>query len=124
MLPAAIPHRALPVLGVVPRIEPRTVRVSLTDRCDLACVYCRPSRSDGYLEKRLGDEAWKAMVQALVQAGVKRFRITGGQRLVHPRVPELVAYVASLGVEDLALTTNATQPDPLSRPLRDAGLRR
>lgn len=124
MPPAAQPHRSLPVLGVSPRIEPRTVRVSLTDRCDLACVYCRPSRSDGYLEKRLDDDAWKAMVRALVQAGVTRFRVTGGEPLLHPRVTELVAFVASLGVEDLALTTNATQLERLARPLRDAGLQR
>jgi GTP 3',8-cyclase len=121
---AAQPHRSLPVLGVKPRVEPRTVRLSLTDRCDLACVYCRPSRSDGYLEKRLDDDAWKAMVHALVQAGVRRVRITGGEPLLHPRVTELVAFVASLGVEDLALTTNATLLDGLARQLRDAGLRR
>jgi len=107
-----------------PRVEPRTVRVSLTDRCDLACVYCRPSRSDGYLEKRLEDEAWRAMVRALVQAGVRRVRITGGEPLLHPRVTELVAFVASLGVDDLALTTNATLLEKLAQPLRDAGLRR
>jgi cyclic pyranopterin phosphate synthase len=117
-------HRSLPLAGHVPRIEPRTVRISLTDRCDLACVYCRPSRSDGYLEKRLDDDAWRAMVQALVQAGVRRVRITGGEPLLHPRVTELVRYVASLGVEDLALTTNATLLEKLARPLRDAGLRR
>jgi cyclic pyranopterin phosphate synthase len=124
MLPSVVPHRSLPVLGIAPRIEPRTVRISLTDRCDLACMYCRPSRSDGYLERRLGDDAWRAMVRALVQKGVRRFRITGGEPLLHPRVTELVAYVASLGVEDLALTTNATQLEPLARPLREAGLRR
>jgi cyclic pyranopterin phosphate synthase len=64
------------------------------------------------------------MVRALVQAGVRRVRITGGEPLLHPRVTELVAFVASLGVEDLALTTNATQLERLARPLRDAGLRR
>jgi len=100
------------------------VRVSLTDRCDLACVYCRPSRNDGYLEKRLQDDAWRAMVRALVQAGVRRVRITGGEPLLHPRVTELIAYVASLGVEDLALTTNATLLEKLAGPLRQAGLRR
>jgi cyclic pyranopterin phosphate synthase len=126
MLPAETPRRSLPLLATAasPRVEPRTVRVSLTDRCDLACVYCRPSRNDGYLEKRLDDAAWKAMVQALVQAGVRRVRITGGEPLLHPRVTELVAFVASLGVEDLALTTNATQLARLAVPLRDAGLRR
>src|SRR5271163_2911101 len=116
--------RSLPVAGSSSRVPPRTVRLSLTDRCDLACVYCRPSRSDGYLEKRLDDEAWRAMVRALVQAGVRRVRITGGEPLLHPRVTELVRYVASLGVEDLALTTNATLLAKLARPLRDAGLRR
>jgi cyclic pyranopterin phosphate synthase len=117
------PHRSLPVLGA-PRIEPRSVRLSLTDRCDLACVYCRPSRSDGYFEKRLDDEAWKAMVTALVRAGVRRVRFTGGEPLLHPHVVDLVAFVASLGVEDLALTTNATGLERLARPLREAGLRR
>jgi cyclic pyranopterin phosphate synthase len=117
-------RRSLPLLAVAPRIDPKTVRVSLTDRCDLACVYCRPSRSDGYLEKRLEDGAWRAMVRALVAAGVRRVRITGGEPLLHPRVTELVAFVASLGVDDLALTTNATLLEKLARPLRDAGLRR
>jgi cyclic pyranopterin phosphate synthase len=106
------------------RVAPRTVRLSITDRCDLACVYCRPSRSDGYLEKRLDDAAWKAMVRALVGAGVRRVRITGGEPLVHPRVVELVAFVAALGVEDLALTTNATCLEWLAQPLREAGLQR
>jgi cyclic pyranopterin phosphate synthase len=87
-------------------------------------VYCRPSRSDGYLEKRLDDEAWKTTVRALIAAGVRRIRITGGEPLLHARVVERVAFVASLGVDDLALTTNGTRLAGLARPLRDAGLRR
>src|SRR5579863_4204079 len=94
-------RRALPLAPS--RLAPRTVRISLTDRCDLACVYCRPSRNDGYFERRLDDDAWKAMVRGLVQAGVRRVRITGGEPLLHPRVVELVAFVASLGVEDLEI---------------------
>jgi cyclic pyranopterin phosphate synthase len=105
-------------------MDPRTVRISLTDRCDMACVYCRPSRNDGYLERRLDDDAWRSMVRALVRSGVTRVRITGGEPLLHPRVTELVAFVASLGVEDLALTTNATLLERLALPLREAGLRR
>jgi cyclic pyranopterin phosphate synthase len=127
------PRRSLPLVGQVrghghvpaeAKPQPRTVRVSLTDRCDLACVYCRPSRNDGYLEKRLDDDAWRAMTRALVEAGVRRVRITGGEPLLHPRVTEMVAHIASLGVEDLALTTNATQLERLAVPLRRAGLRR
>jgi cyclic pyranopterin phosphate synthase len=100
------------------------VRVSLTDRCDLACVYCRPSRSDGYFEERLDERGWQAMVAGLVRAGVRRVRITGGEPLIYPRVAEMIAYVASLGVDDIALTTNATRLRDLAPKLREAGLRR
>ncbi len=122
-LPARAARRPLPI-ATAPRVPPRSVRLSLTDRCDMACVYCRPSRSDGYLEKRLDDESWKVMVTALVRGGVRRVRLTGGEPLLHPRVVELVRFVASLGVDDLALTTNATLLAPLAAPLREAGLRR
>jgi GTP 3',8-cyclase len=124
MHPVPTARRSLPLAVAGPQHPPRTVRISLTDRCDLACVYCRPSRSDGYLERRLDDDAWKSMVRALVQAGVRRVRLTGGEPLLHPRVVELIAFIASLGVEDLALTTNATRLEDLARPMRDAGLRR
>ncbi len=103
---------------------PRSVRVSLTDRCDLACVYCRPSRSDGYLEQRLEPHGWRVMIEGLAEAGVRRVRITGGEPLLHPRVVEMVSFVASLGFEDIALTTNATQLEPLAASLRAAGLMR
>jgi cyclic pyranopterin phosphate synthase len=103
---------------------PGSVRVSLTDRCDLACVYCRPSRSDGYLEERLDERTWRTMIDGLVRSGVRRVRITGGEPLLYPRVVEMVAYAASLGVEDLALTTNATMLEKLAVPLARAGLQR
>ncbi|MFI5303062.1 MAG: GTP 3',8-cyclase MoaA, partial [Polyangiales bacterium] len=113
--------------SLVDRVEPRAVRLSITDRCDLACVYCRPSRSDGYLpaSARLEVDDWRVIVRGLVDRGVRRVRITGGEPLVHPDVVEIVAAVAAIpGVEDLALTTNATQLRRLARPLHDAGLRR
>src|SRR5258707_13718813 len=87
---------------------PRSARVSVTDRCHLACVYCRHSRSDGYLEDRLDDAGWRTMLEALARSGVRRVRITGGEPLLHPRVVDMVAFATSLGFEDLALTTNAT----------------
>jgi len=122
--PRRPPGRSLPIADRRATPPPATVRLSITDRCDLACVYCRPSRRDGYHENRLDDDAWKTMVVALVRAGVRRVRVTGGEPLMHPRVVDLVAFVASLGVDDLALTTNGTRLDTLARPLRDAGLRR
>jgi cyclic pyranopterin phosphate synthase len=111
-------------LASAERPPPQTARVSLTDRCDLACVYCRPSRRDGYLDERMSDETREEMLRALVAAGIRRIRLTGGEPLLHPRVVGLVGFLASLGVEDIALTTNATLLAPLARPLREAGLHR
>jgi GTP 3',8-cyclase len=116
---------ALPLLAAqVERVAPRSVRLSLTDRCDLACIYCRPHRSDGYVSERLDLAAWKVMVQGLVRAGVRRVRLTGGEPLLSPFVVDVVRHLGALGLEDLALTTNATRLARLARPLRDAGLRR
>jgi cyclic pyranopterin phosphate synthase len=122
-LPLVVEAAHVPEVTEPPR-EPRAVRLSLTDRCDLACVYCRPSRSDGYFEQRLGEEAWRTMVRALLRSGIRRVRITGGEPLLHPHVVEMVRFLSEQGLEDLALTTNATQLARLARPLRDAGLRR
>src|SRR5258708_7636864 len=102
--------RALPILPVAakaPATPPTSVRLSLTDGCDLACIYCRPDKNDGYLDETLDLAAWKTMVGGLVQAGVRRVRITGGEPLLHPQVVAMVGHLATLGLEDLALTPNA-----------------
>jgi len=125
-------RRALPVLGArspvptrqEPGLPPRSVRVSVTDRCDFACTYCRPSRNDGYVEGRLSTSAWRTMFEALQRAGVRRVRLTGGEPLIHPEIISIVAHLSRLGFEDLALTTNASQLARLARPLREAGLHR
>ena len=106
------------------KTPPRSVRLSLTDRCDLACVYCRPHRHDGYLEEKLGDAAFETMARGLVRSGVRRVRLTGGEPLLHPDVVARVAFLAGLGLDDLAMTTNATRLARLAAPLRRAGLRR
>jgi GTP 3',8-cyclase len=105
-------------------LPPRSVRVSLTDRCDLACVYCRPSRSDGYAVDRLDLPALRTLLDGLLLAGVRRVRFTGGEPLLSPHVVEAVRYASSLGADDIALTTNGTLLTRLAAPLRAAGLRR
>jgi cyclic pyranopterin phosphate synthase len=126
------PRRSLPIardsgqvtdkarpLAVPP---PRSVRISVTDRCDFACTYCRPSRNDGYAEGRLMIPAWTTMFEGLSRAGVRRVRLTGGEPLIHPEIVAIVAHLSSLGFEDLALTTNASQLARLAGPLKAAGL--
>jgi GTP 3',8-cyclase len=70
------------------------------------------------------DAAWKAMVAGLVKAGVRRIRLTGGEPLLHPHAVELIEHLSTLGLEDIALTTNATRLEKLAAPLRRAGLAR
>ncbi|MDO9015841.1 MAG: GTP 3',8-cyclase MoaA [Deltaproteobacteria bacterium] len=128
-------HVALPMLRDVPAPRPgvtverasaRLVRISLTDRCDMACVYCRPSERGAYLpaDERLSVAQWEAVLRGLLAEGVRRVRITGGEPLLHRDVVEVVRRVAALGVDDLALTTNASRLAALAGPLRAAGLRR
>ena len=107
-----------------PGIPPRSVRLSVTDRCDFACTYCRPSRSDGYSDGRLLTSAWRTMFEALHVAGVRRVRLTGGEPLVHPEIVSIVNHLSTIGFEDVALTTNASQLARLAKPLREAGLHR
>jgi GTP 3',8-cyclase len=103
---------------------PGSVRVSLTDRCDLACVYCRPSRRDGYLDSRLDEAGWRSMLDGLAEAGVRRIRFTGGEPLLYRALEQVVAHAARLGFEDIALTTNATRLAERACALRAAGLQR
>ncbi len=107
-----------------PGTPPRSVRLSLTDRCDLACIYCRPHKQDGYMDERLDLEAWQTMVRGLVVAGVRRGRLTGGEPLLHRDLVAVVRFLGTLGLDDLAVTTNATRLEKLAVPLREAGLRR
>ena len=120
---------ARPTARSAPLVDPFAraityLRVSVTDRCDFACTYCRPSRNDGYADGRLLTSSWRTMFEALRDAGVRRVRLTGGEPLIHPEILPIVSFLASLGFEDLALTTNASQLTRLAAPLREAGLHR
>lgn len=122
--------RSLPMVrepappALVERPSARSVRLSITDRCDFACTYCRPSKQDGYSEQQLDLAAWCTLVDGLVASGVQRFRLTGGEPLLHPGIVQIVREIAARGVSDLALTTNASRLEKLAVPLRAAGLHR
>jgi cyclic pyranopterin phosphate synthase len=110
--------------GAVVGVAPRAVRVSLTDRCDLACIYCRPHRHDGYFAERMGSEGWRTLARALFDEGIERVRFTGGEPLLHREAVEIVRDFARLPFRDLALTTNGVRLARFAAPLRDAGLHR
>ena len=105
----------------------RSLRLSITDRCNLRCGYCMPEESYAWLPRKdlLTLEEHVALVGTLAPLGVSRVRITGGEPLLRRNVPELVRGLSALPtIEDLSLTTNAVLLGDVATDLRDAGLQR
>lgn len=107
--------------------EIRSLRVSVTDRCNFRCRYCMPAEGLPWLAKPevLSFEEIHRLVRLMAAMGVREVRLTGGEPLVRRDLPELVEVLAETpGVEDLSLTTNGVLLDRLAAPLVAAGLRR
>lgn len=109
----------------------RDLRISVTDRCNFRCTYCMPAELFGesyqFLPRAeiLTFEEIERLARLLTGFGVSKLRITGGEPLLRHGLPDLVGRLAALpGVDDLALTTNATLLPRLAAPLREAGLQR
>ena len=103
------------------------VRLSVTDRCDLRCVYCMPKGFDGFEtpDHWLTFDEIERVIAAFGRLGVRRIRITGGEPLVRHELPKLAKRLSLLpGIEDLSLSTNAVQLAKHARELRDAGVER
>ena len=107
--------------------EIKSVRVSVTDKCNFRCTYCMPAEGLQWLgrEEILTFEEIERLVRVLARLGVEEVRLTGGEPLVRRDVPVLVGLLARVeGVNDLSLTTNGVLLDRLAKPLVDAGLHR
>jgi GTP 3',8-cyclase len=105
----------------------RSLRVSVTDRCNLRCQYCMPEDEYVWLKRDdlLSFVEIETLVRAFVRAGVTRVRLTGGEPLLRPGLPALVRALASAGgVEELSLTTNGVLLAEQAGGLFDAGLHR
>ncbi len=103
------------------------LRISLTDRCNLRCVYCMPAQGLKWQPRadQLSVEEIVRAVETAAQGGVKRIRLTGGEPLVHPHVVEIVQRIASVpDIEEVSLTTNAILLERFAEPLAQAGLKR
>ena len=107
--------------------EIRSLRVSVTDKCNFRCRYCMPADGLEWLERDelLSFEEIARLVRVLAAMGVEEVRLTGGEPLVRRELPTLVRLLAAIpGVSDLSLTTNGVLLDRFAAPLVDAGLRR
>ena len=102
------------------------LRISLTDHCNLRCVYCMPEemifRPNAEL---LQDDELIDLVHLFASLGFDKYRLTGGEPTVRAHIVDLVRGIASVsGVRSLSMTTNGVLLSRLAQPLRDAGLQR
>jgi cyclic pyranopterin phosphate synthase len=105
----------------------RDLRLSITDRCNLRCVYCMPAEGMAWLPKSdlLTYEEIARVARVCVECGVEGVRLTGGEPTVRADLPTLVALLRELGAElDLSLTTNGLKLPEMAVALRNAGLDR
>lgn len=128
---------ALPILDAVP-VRPdyargprslaavKLLRLSITDRCNLRCVYCMPEDGVDFRKQSdlLSADEIIAVARAAASVGVTHFKITGGEPTVRSDLLDIVRGLAALKPIDLSLTTNGMMLDRLAKPLRDAGLHR
>jgi len=102
------------------------LRISVTDRCNLRCVYCMESGRSFIPRDRLLDLAEIARIaRTFVELGVRKVRLTGGEPLVRRNILGLMREIAALpGLDELVITTNGSRLEELAGPIRAAGIRR
>jgi cyclic pyranopterin phosphate synthase len=104
------------------------LRISITDRCNYKCVYCRTG-NEGAMYAELPFEDYLRMARVLVSLGITKIRITGGEPLLRRGVVDFVRELANLRTAignrlDIAITTNGHLLADMAQPLKDAGLNR
>ncbi len=103
------------------------LRISVTDRCNLRCIYCMPAEGVSLMSHNdiLSYEEIYTVVKAASEMGINKVRLTGGEPLVRAGLPELVQLIASIDIiDDISLTTNGTILAQHAAELKRAGLRR
>jgi len=103
------------------------LRLSVTDRCDLRCAYCIPEGFKGFEEPEhwLTFDEIERLLGLFASLGLKRVRLTGGEPLLRRNIVGLVERVASLpGIEDVSVSTNATQLAGMASDLKRVGVSR
>src|SRR6188472_4118953 len=100
-----------------------SLRISVTDRCNIRCFYCMPNENERFRprDEILTFEEITRFVRVVSQMGVHRLRLTGGEPLVRADLPRLVKMLAAIpGINDIALTTNGILLEDQAAMLRSA----
>jgi cyclic pyranopterin phosphate synthase len=98
------------------------LRISLTQRCNLRCVFCH-MEGQPVASEELSPTVIESIVRVAARAGIDRVKLTGGEPTLRTDLVEIVQRIAPL-VHEVSMTTNGLLLDRLAQPLRDAGLRR
>ncbi|HYG59062.1 MAG TPA: GTP 3',8-cyclase MoaA [Symbiobacteriaceae bacterium] len=103
------------------------LRISVTDRCDMRCLYCMPAGGMPFMpsDTYLTDDEIVRIVRIAADMGVHKIRLTGGEPLLRPGIVDLIQAVSSTqGIRDVALSTNASNLERYAERLARAGLKR
>ena len=102
------------------------LRISVTDRCNFRCVYCRSADPENYrpVDELLQWDELERLARVLLTLGIRKVRVTGGEPMVRPGVEDFIARLKKLGVEDLSMTTNGQLVAERCHALIAAGLDR
>ena len=103
------------------------LRISVTDRCNLRCIYCMPPEGVPWIphSNLLSYEEIATIVQMAAGLGINKIRLTGGEPLIRPGLPDLVEMLTRVkGIDEVAMTTNGTLLKEYAMELKRAGLRR
>lgn len=103
------------------------LRISLTDRCNMRCVYCMPAMGMQFLPRPelLTTDELLLVVRAAARAGFQKIRLTGGEPTLRPDLVDIVREIKRTpGIDHIAMTTNALRLEKLAEPLKQAGLDR
>lgn len=103
------------------------LRISVTEKCNLRCVYCMPEDGLPWLGRKetLSYEEIEGIVRVFARMGLRRIRLTGGEPLVRRDLPRLVRMLAAVpGIDEISLSTNAVLLAGQAEALREAGVRR
>lgn len=102
------------------------LRVSVTDRCNLKCVYCVPKAGVTQIHESgiLSSEEIARFVSIVKRFGLRKVRLTGGEPLLRPDIVRLVSLIKATGIRDLSLTTNGIRLADMAEDLKKAGINR
>ena len=101
------------------------LRLSLTERCQLRCTYCRAEEGACPKAEELSAEDFARIVRVMTRLGINKVRLTGGEPMLRKDILEIVSRVGSVpGLNDLSMTTNAQMLPGKAAALKAAGLRR